>query len=220
MDSIHIAKIQANEFEQVALVLTDAFEFNPAYSLIFNHTNKLREGLFWLFKANLYLLNSKQPVTNVITASDSNTIIGTFSLIPPEGIKNTVSDYLHIGLVQFILKFGIRALFKMLGMDSLNKNILKDSMQAEKYYYLSMVAIKKEYRGKGIGSFAIKNCLDELSKMDKNCHIMGLTTQLAENVMFYSRLGFEKINEGSITFQENTYYNWNMKFTFAKIFKS
>jgi ribosomal protein S18 acetylase RimI-like enzyme len=122
-------------------------------------------------------------------------------------------DYFRIGLFRFILKFGIRTLSKMLGMDALNKNMLKKSFREEKYYYLSMVAVKKEYRGKGIGSFALKSGLGALSEMEKNGRPVGLTTQLSENVSFYSRLGFEKLDEGSVTFKGNTYYNWNMKLT-------
>jgi hypothetical protein len=59
MNSIQIKKIRTEEFEQVAHLLTDAFESNPAYSLIFNQTGRLREGLFWLFKTSLYLLNRR-----------------------------------------------------------------------------------------------------------------------------------------------------------------
>jgi hypothetical protein len=50
--------------------------------------------------------------------------------------------------------------------------------------------------------------------MEKNCRLVGLTTQLPENVTFYSRLSFEKMDEGNVTFQENVYYNWNMKLVF------
>ncbi|MDR1553066.1 MAG: GNAT family N-acetyltransferase [Prevotellaceae bacterium] len=214
MNNIHVEKIQEKEFEQVALILANAFETNAAYSLIFNHTNKLREGLLWLFKTNLYLLNRRQTVTNVIKESNSNSIIGTFSLVPPEGEKNSLSDYLPIGLPGFILKFGIKSLFKMLKMRDMNKSVLEKSIQAKAYYYLSMVVIKEEYRGKGIGSFAVKKQLNELSETDKNRRIVGLTTQLPENVMFYSRLGFKNIGEGYIIFKENKYYNWNMKFVF------
>jgi ribosomal protein S18 acetylase RimI-like enzyme len=216
IENSKIEELQMNEILEVALLLTDAFEINPAYSLIFNQTNKLRKGLLWLFKTSLFLINRRQTITKVIKANDSNRIIGTFTLIPPEGIKNTLSDYFNIGLFQFIRQFGFCTLSKMLGMDSFNKNTLKNSIKAEKYYYLSMVAIREEYRGKGIGSFAIKNCLEGLSKIEKKYRLIGLTTQLPENVIFYSRLGFEKIDEGYITFKKDKYYNWNMKYMFYK----
>jgi len=202
------------EIEEVALLLTDAFETNPAYSLIFNRTGNLREGLFWLFKTNLFLLNCRQTLTTVLKEKDSGKIIGAFSLIPPEGVKNTFFDYLHIGIFQFILKFGIDPLRKMLDMDSLNKKTLKNSIGIEEYYYLSMVALKEEVRGKGIGSFVIKKCLDELSEKNKDGHLVALTTQLPQNVVFYSRLRFEITGEGNLNYKGYEYYNWNMKFSF------
>ena len=214
MSNILIEKIKTDEFEQIAHILTDAFEANPAYSLIFNHTNKLREGLLWLFQTNLYLINRTKLVTNVIKNGNTNEIIGTFSLIPPDVVKNTFFDYLHIGLPRFILKFGIKSLSKLLGMNKFNKDILSFSIQTKEYYYLSMLVIKEEYRGKGIGSFAVKNCLNELSQTNGTCRLLALTTQLPENVSFYSQLGFTTIDEGLVSFKENEYYNWNMKYVF------
>jgi predicted N-acetyltransferase YhbS len=100
----------------------------------------------------------------------------------------------------------------MLGMENYNKKILTEAIKSKEYYYLSMVAVKEKYRGKGIGSFSIRSCLDELSETKRNCNLLGLTTQLPENVVFYSRLGFEKINDGEVFFNKKVhYYNCNMK---------
>jgi ribosomal protein S18 acetylase RimI-like enzyme len=76
-----------------------------------------------------------------------------------------------------------------------------------------MVVVNAAYRRKGIGSFAVNSCLDEVCATENHCHLLGLTTQLPENVSFYSRLGFEVINEGEVVFEKNRYYNWNMKCT-------
>jgi hypothetical protein len=70
IENIKIEKLQRNEILDVALLLTDAFEKNPAYSLIFNQTDKLREGLLWLFQTNLLLINRKQTATKVIKTKD------------------------------------------------------------------------------------------------------------------------------------------------------
>ena len=206
-----IEEIQAHEIEEVAVLLTDAFETNPAYSLVF-HKNDLREGLIWLFRTNLFLLNRCQVLTRVIKEKRSGKIIGTYTLLPPEGVKRTLGDYLQIGLPAFIRRFGFSALLRIIGMDNLNKKILTDAMQSKEYYYLSMVVVKEEFRGTGIGSYAIKNCLNELHQLKRDCHLLGLTTQLPENVSFYSRLGFELIDEGSVHFRESHYYNYNMKY--------
>lgn len=209
-----IEDIQAHEIEEVALLLTDAFETNPAYSLVF-HQNDVREGLIWLFRTNLFLLNRRQVLTRVIKEKGSGKIIGTYTLLPPGGIKRTFGDYLQIGLPAFIRRFGFSALFRMTGMDNHNKKILTDAIQSKEYYYLSMVVIKEEFRGTGIGTYAIKNCLNELRQQKRDCHLLGLTTQLPENVSFYSRLRFELIDEGTVHFKRSHYYNYNMRYVFC-----
>lgn len=211
-----VEKMQLSEINEVATILTDAFETNEAYSLIFSETKKVKEGLLWLFKTNLYLINHKNVFTHLIKEKNSDKIIGTYSLLPPEGAGNSLFAYMKIGIPQFISNFGLRTLIKMMKMDDINKKTLQNSMGINQYYYLSMVVIKEEYRGSGIGSFAIRNCLESLSMVERKSDYIGLTTQLPENVSFYSKLGFEKIDEGEIKFKKEGYYNYNMKHTFYK----
>ena len=103
----------------------------------------------------------------------------------------------------------------MLGLDKCNKSLLTKSIKVPEYYYLSMVVIREEYRGRGIGSDAIRYAIGELIFSNPACNLIGLTTQLPENVTFYSRLGFEKLDEGYINFKGDRYYNYNMKLILA-----
>ena len=208
---IRIEKLQKNDIEKVAAMLANTFVSNPAYALIFTRKDNLWDGLFWLFKTNLFLLNQKTSVTNVVKDQESGNIVGVYSLLPPGGIKSEFKNYLQIGLPKFILRFGFRTLKKMLGMDSYNKQLLTEAINAEEYYYISMVAVKEEYRGTGIGSFMIRNCVEELRTSDRKCDVVGLTTQLPENVTFYNRLGFQKLSEGEVQYKQDRYYNYNMK---------
>lgn len=209
---VKIEKLQQSDIEIVAALLADTFETNPAYALIFKKKDTLWDGLYWLFKTNLILINKRETVTSVAKEKATGNIIGVYSLLPPGGVKSAFSDYLHIDLPQFIVKFGFGTLQKMLGMDSYNKQLLNEAIHTNEYYYLSMVAIKQEYRGEGIGSFMIRNCIDELKSRERKCHLVGLTTQLPENVTFYAKLGFQKLNEGEVQFKENRYYNYNIKY--------
>lgn len=160
----------------------------------------------------MILINKRGTVTSVAKEKATGNIIGVYSLLPPGGVKSAFSDYWHIDLPQFIVKFGFGTLQKMLGMDSYNKQLLNEAIRTNEYYYLSMVAIKQEYRGEGIGSFMIRNCIDELKSRERKCHLVGLTTQLPENVTFYAKLGFQKLNEGEVQFKESRYYNYNIKY--------
>ena len=214
MKALLIEKIHSSEINEIAEILTDAFITNPAYSLIFKRKSRQREGLLWLFKTSLKLNNQKQILTSVIKDKDKGKIIGTFTLIPPQGVKKSVSFYSKIGLPSFISKFGIKSLTRMLGLERCNQVSLAKSIKISKYYYLSMVVIREAYRGTGIGSYAIKYAIQELIASNPACKIIGLTTQLPENVTFYARLGFEKLDEGLIDFKGDKYYNYNMKLNF------
>jgi predicted GNAT family N-acyltransferase len=211
MNNILVDKIQNTDIENVANILTEAFETNPAYALIFKNEDLRKDGLFWVFKTSLILNNRKQLLTRVIREKNTGKIIGTFTLIPPKGVKNNIFIYSKIGLLHFISKYGIKPLIRMLSLDNCNKSSLANSIKASEYYYLSMVVIQKEYRGTGIGSYVITQAIKELASSNPICNLMGLTTQLPENVIFYSRLGFEKLDEGYINFKGDKYYNYNMK---------
>lgn len=211
LPDVRIDRLKESEYEEVATILVDAFESNLAYASIFVNKDKLRDGLFWLFKTNLFLINRRQAVTKVVRIKNSMEIIGVFSLLPPNGVKSEFRDYFKIGLPRFIMNFGLSALRTMLKMDSLNKELLTNAIGTNDYYYLSMVAIKANYQGSGIGSYMIDDCLQKLRSINRICHIVGLTTQLPENVTFYNRLGFLKLDEGEIQLKKGCYYNYNMK---------
>ena len=213
MDAFIIEKIHHLEINEVAEMLTDAFHTNPAYSIVFKKEYQQKEGLLWLFKASLILNNHKQTLTYVIKEKDTGKIIGTFTLIPPQGVKKGIAVYSQIGIFGFIGKFGLGAFLRMLRLDDSNKLTLKKSIKEDAYYYLSMVVIREAYRGKGIGSYAISNAIQELIASNPSCRIIGLTTQLSENVTFYSRIGFDLLDEGYIDFEGDRYYNYNMKLT-------
>lgn len=210
-NNIQIEKLDAKDLEIVAQMLADTFTTNPAYASIFSNKGKLWNGLLWLFRTNLFLLNKRASVTSLLRDTSSKEIIGVYSLLPPEGVQFTIADYLQVGIPQFIFKFGFRPLVRMLELDSLNKKQLKDVIGVHKYYYISMVAIRKSYRGTGLGSMMLKDCLDKLTKENRTCCVVGLTTQLPENVEFYSRLGFHLLDEKEIQFRESKYYNYNMR---------
>jgi ribosomal protein S18 acetylase RimI-like enzyme len=211
MKELLIEKMQYSEMDEVAGLLTDSFLTNPAYALIFRKEDQRRDGLFWVFKASLILNNRKRALTYVVKKKDTPGIIGTFTLVPPEGVKNGLSAYLKTGLPGFIAKFGPGPLMRMIGLDNCNKKSLARSIKAPEYYYLSMVVIREDFRGTGIGSHAIEYAIREVISSNSGCKLMGLTTQLPENVSFYSRLGFEKLDEGYIDFKGDRYYNYTMK---------
>lgn len=139
-NNFSIREIAQSEFDDVAHIMTDAFVTNPAYSLIFRNKEHLAEGLLWVFKANLLIHNRNQALTKVIIDNHSDKIIGTYTLVPPEGMKKSISAYFSIGIPHFLYRFGVKPLLRMQDLDACNKKAIVDSMETSKFHYLSMVA--------------------------------------------------------------------------------
>ena len=74
LPDVQIDKLKESEYEEVATILVDAFESNLAYASIFVNKDRLRDGLFWLFKTNLYLINKRQSVTKIVRKKNSREI--------------------------------------------------------------------------------------------------------------------------------------------------
>ena len=129
MKAFLIEKIHNSEIEEVAGILTDAFYANPAYSIVFRKKNQQKEGLYWLFKASLILNNYREILTRVIKEKDTGKIIGTFTLIPPQGVKKEIAVYSKIGIVGFIAKFGVNTFLRILCLDDCNKLTLEKSIK-------------------------------------------------------------------------------------------
>ncbi|MDR0581540.1 MAG: GNAT family N-acetyltransferase [Prevotellaceae bacterium] len=211
INQFYIEKIKDSDVNETTDILTDVFKTNSAYSLIFQNKAQLEDGLKWLFKADLLRINHKQPLTNVVKEKDTGKILGTYTLIPPEGAKIPFPVYLKIGLPRFVFRLGVDPLMRMLDLGKFNKKLLTESMKVPSYWYLSMVAIRKEYQGKGIGTAVLQQAIRALEASHSTCKLLGLTTQLPENKVFYSRLGFDVLDEGTVTFRGDAYYNCTMK---------
>lgn len=219
MIDVSIEKMQPSEIDVVANILMEAFIVNSAYKLVFLNDNQREEGLLWLFKSNLIIHNQKQTLTRVVKVKGTNEIIGTFTIVPPEGIGNNWAVYCKLGLFGFVSKFGFTPLIRMKGLDRCNKSTLDQSIQAKEYYYLSTLVIKKEYQGSGLGSYVVRQVIRELSRNPK-ATIMGLTTQLAVNATFYTKLGFKKLDEGYVNYKQHRYYNYNMAIDLPQAYPS
>ena len=225
MKAFLIEKINQSEIKEVAGLLTDAFYTNPAYSIVFKKKDQQRDGLLWLFKASLIIDNHKQTLTRVIKEKDTGKIIGTFTLIPPQGVKKGIAVYSKIGIVDFMAKFGLGSFIRMLRLDDCNKLTLKKSIQTAAYYYLSMVVIREEYRGKGIGTYAISNAIQELVASNPSCKTIGLTTQLPEHCLvsisilyFLKHQYYENIHNYELHLQSHCHCSTTPPTTFRRNF--
>lgn len=206
-----IEKLQPQDVEESARLLTKTFSPNPVYKQIFRNPKHATSGLYHMFRAELMLQNDQTTFSKVVKSTKNNQIVGLCTLLPPKRPNNRLITYTKLKPVLIIRKFGLPPLWRMRKLDHANHAALDHAMKQKKYNYLAALAVSKELQGEGIGSFLLHDCLDNFSKQKTGSNTIALTTQLPENVTFYQKAGFKKIEESTVTAGNMSYYNYCMK---------
>ncbi|SDZ84482.1 GNAT family N-acetyltransferase [Pedobacter hartonius] len=216
-DNLKIRQIRSSEIKFLATFLSEIFFDNAAYSTVFPDLVIRKAGLEWLFH-KILLLNEATTYTwiaidpSVETIQKADDLIATTTLLHPSKRKNGILNYVQFGLVALPFKFGWDALRNLLKLTDYNDGEINRASNGEPFFYLSMVAVKKDHRGKGIATnllnYLMAQHVDQYPDASGPLNLL-LTTQLQSNVNLYQKLGFKVIEDAPVT--EAFYPNWTMK---------
>ena len=147
--------IDKNEIPFLASFLAGIFIHNTFYIYIFSDQATRESRLKWIFEKNLLLQNAEKN-TWVMTSGDAGKItdvkdiIATLTFLPSTERKSSVVDYIQKGLLAMPIKFGFKAFSKLLKLNKLNEDGISQIAANMPFWYLTMVGVGTEYRGKGI----------------------------------------------------------------------
>ena len=83
------------------------------------------------------------------------------------------------------------------------------TIDKEEHWHLYMLAVKKEYRGRGVGSLFVTKYLIPFVGKNGGKYI-SLAAYSPENVRFYERAGFEVLHRDKVKFNSHVIPNWCM----------
>ena len=211
----NIRHLHKKEIPFLASFLAGIFVDNGIYMHIFADHATRKGRLEWLFEKNLLLQKAERNTwvmvgggVNEIT--DVSDIIATVTFLPSAEKRSTIADYIQKGLLAMPLKFGFKAFKNLLKANKLNEDGVKQVALNRPYWYLTMVAVAEEHRGKGIAKKLIQDIIQHTTNVQtfsEGYASVLLTTQLESNVHLYHKLGFVTID----TTTQNSYTNWTMK---------
>ena len=208
----HLSKLEYLRFDQVeeaAELMTDAFLDWPTYCFIYEgmEENERREALKWLFIRNLTLqLQNESTASGMARCAflrkpDQPPKMVCFFLLATPAMQNYISAWTIIktGILWFPLKFGFRSFGRLLAADKQVKELKKRFLDSQgenlrernRYCTLERMTVHPSMQGRGVGSHYLKLALEEIRR-DFGCL---LQTRKEKNVRFYSRLGFQVVNQ-------------------------
>jgi GNAT superfamily N-acetyltransferase len=211
---IKVTQLKRSDVPEAAAVMARAFCNSPSYSFILTKFDpSLRVAVLeWLFHKNLQLLFDRCPsICKCARLTDgSDKIVATLMWTSKE--HEDIDHWTLIrygGALELPFRLGWTGLKNLLTVIEDSKRSWSEVMkslpgQYDSWTNLERMTVLPEYQGKGVGSAALRQALEETTGL------VRLSTQEERNVRFYERLGFKVVGERDFGEEGNTYHSWFM----------
>ena len=196
--------LTAKNVQVAARLAAAAFANTPCYTEILPGDERERVSfLEWLFEKNFSLRLDDDCGR---CTYDGDTLISFFMFVKPDVRHPTFCDMIKAGLILGLWSYGYSAVQRLLStkiwFEEKEEEVLGD--RAGTMIRVERMTVLPSYQGKGVGSHALRAALRESDELGIPC-ILG--TQEERNVTFYSRLGFEVVDESHCPIGRG-YTNW------------
>jgi ribosomal protein S18 acetylase RimI-like enzyme len=179
MEKVAVLPIKNAQIQEVLELLVKAYTDNPAHIAIFGKDNCISNERFFRL-----LMNNKKG--DLFAAEVDGAVVGVIGIEKhPRPVSPDPEPLQFTAELLLAPKLAIARLQE-------RKSIWDKWELKESHYHFGPVAVSPEYQHKGIGGKMMEHCCRIL---DREAEIGYLETESLENVKFYSRFGFQVINE-------------------------
>jgi GNAT superfamily N-acetyltransferase len=194
---MNIRAMNAGDFEDVVILLTEAFMDTPFYHYIAPDHTERRDFLDMSFRSRISQSLGHNDIDLAVNPTDGS-IIGIASWIPAESQakkKNAADNE----LAQFSdgLRERCNAFFHLMFTET-------ERLITTPVWHLAPIAVSPSARGQGIASALIRLKLSFFEQIGADC---ALSTQSISNEGFYTQFGFATLGKTPIVECEDI---WNL----------
>lgn len=205
--------LPTSRIDEAARVMADAFSDSPAYNYIFQgNVESRKKALEWLFRKNIELIRQRCPTAlRGMYDKDTGDIQVCFLWTPSPCQDISLWDLLYAGYWRMLFLFGFFTVYRLLrAMGDLEQGHLTNFTNNPltgggiPFITLERMAVRSDYRGKGLGTQALTFILGEFATSNESRYLR-LTTQEERNVRFYQRLGYKVVGKEELCPENEAY---------------
>ncbi|ORX77938.1 hypothetical protein BCR32DRAFT_295320 [Anaeromyces robustus] len=199
--------ILEEDFEECLNVICDAFQGYPIYSIYTNKDDKQQQQFD---RALMYCQLMDAFVHDTVMVAEYDKQILCVTLIQnPERKEPSVLEYiLHLGGLSVFKTGGIKNTFGFLHMvEKINLPREEYSKKTPKTWNLECIAVNKNFKGQGIGSKMINECVVPLVRENGANHLT-LITNKEKNTLFYKKNDFKVFQYDKFDINNKLVENW------------
>ncbi|MEM0954096.1 MAG: GNAT family N-acetyltransferase [Pseudomonadota bacterium] len=178
-----IQKRGANDSQQVADILADAFQHDPCMNFVIP-VQELYSSFYKLLADQLYL-----PQGLVFTDNECN---AAAMWLPPGTAPDVPMSLSQLGLLfRLFIRQGPRVIPRLQQASA----VMAQNHPKTPHYYLQAIGAKSGFQGRGLGSALLKHMTHRVDKESMPCY---LESSSPANVPLYQRHGFEITGQAPI----------------------
>jgi ribosomal protein S18 acetylase RimI-like enzyme len=200
-----VETLRAAHVERTAELLAGAFEIDAAYRYLFPDAVTRGAGLHDFFARNLE--THMAHACTFVGLDARGQALATVTLRPPNGLHISLWTMLRRGLLPFAAAHGVDAVRRLLWLKRTYDALEAEAAANQPHAYVHMMAVAPEHQGAGLGSRLLAEVLGARGAVQT-----VLTTNLARNVAFYRRHGFDVFSERGLQPPDSHVYTvWSMR---------
>lgn len=204
---IQYRKAKRSELEEVAHLSAEAFCAYPMFDVVLHKKFKDKKSYIKFTKELHHVLVKAYTRKHCcFVGIDQKEIVSMALLQRPDMKEVSLWDYVLSGGVKLILQGGVKTILKLMEISHEASKKIKN--QCKEAWYVELLAVNSEYRGKSLGSNMIQNGIIPFVKKH-NGKAITLITNTQINRKFYKKNGFIELSESSITNGGRTIGNWS-----------
>ena len=195
------------EIKKISRMAADSFGEYPMFDLIFRSAfsskKKYIKYMRRLHSVNVRALQQR----NICLVGLRDEQIVCFALLEDPGAQRVaLQDYIHSGGLSLLFPVGLKRLSSFFELSEIAR---RDCMQGyPDSWYLELLVVAAEYKGQGVGSKMLNECIKPYV-LSHGGDSITLITNTAQNCRFYEKNGFTEFAHSILTYNDDSVDNWS-----------
>ncbi len=188
---INYREARTDEIREIAKFTTETFGDYPFFKFAFRNLNSEEKYLKYMDKLHYVHIRANMYKYKCFVGTLNGKIVSAALLQNPNVRRVTIFDYIRAGGVGLLFPVGFGSLIDFFDISE------ESHKPCEKYknaWYVEMLVVNKELKGKGIGSDMLNNCLIPYVNSERGTQL-ALVTNTEQNCRFYEKNGFDMFDK-------------------------
>lgn len=204
---IEYREAKKDEIKMIANMVAETFEEYPMYSLTFRDKFKTKDDFIkYMKKLNKVHILANAKKHKCIVGLNNGMIISVALLQNPRVKRVTLFDYILSGGVSLLFPVGFKRLIDFFKISNVAHEDCERTYPDA--FYIELLAVSKNFKGHGVGSMMINECLIPYAK-NEGANEICLITNTEKNCVFYVKNGFINFSHSNLNWNDNSIENWS-----------